>query len=315
MVFSRGQPHRYSLAGCPAHLSFIKEYVLFTKYQIREIPISSPDYPKEWLALKDAPEKLYAVGDISLLKERKVVIVGSRRTAPPALQIGSQIAKDLSHSVAIVTGTADGGDSAVIEGALAGRGRVICLLAGGFGSVPQFNLNLLQKVEKQGLILSPHPYDTPVRNFSYDYRNKLLAALGEGTLVIGAAEKSGALITARHAWSMKKQVFALPYFPGHEAGVGCNAILRGGGILTESAFDVAAKLAINLEERKLSEVKLTVDEGKLMTTLRSMTEGHIMDLASMSGFPAYKVKALLSALEVKGAVVALGGNRYTPAKK
>ena len=85
--------------------------------------------------------------------------------------------------------------------------------------------------------------------------------------------------------------------------------------MTESAFDVAAKLAINLEERKLSEVKLTVDEGKLMTTLRSMTEGHIMDLASMSGFPAYKVKALLSALEVKGAVVALGGNRYTPAKK
>ena len=288
---------------------------MFTKFQTKEIPITSPDYPKEWKGFSDAPQIVYAVGDRSLLKERKFVIVGSRRTAPTALHIGTQIAKDLSHSIVVTTGTADGGDSAAMEGALAGSGKVICLLAGGFGAIPQYNLSLLEKVAQNGLILSPHPYETPIRSYSYEYRNKLLAALGEGTLVLGAAEKSGALITARYAWAQKKMVFAIPYFPGSEAGVGCNAILRGGGILTESAFDVAAKLSINLEERKISEVKLTVDEGKLLTTLRSLSEGHIMDIATLSGFPAYKVKALLSALEVKGVVVALGGNRYAPAKK
>lgn len=285
---------------------------MFSQHRIKEIPITSLEYPKEWKAFSDAPKSVYAVGDLALLKQRKFVVVGSRRTPAPALKLGENITRRLSHNVVIVTGTADGGDSAAIEGALAGGGKVICVLAGGFSTLPQTNLALLEKVAKNGLVLSPHPYDTPVRSFSYEYRNKLLAALGEGVLVLGAAEKSGALITARYAYGQKKPVFALPYFPGSAAGEGCNAILKGGGILTENAFDVARELDINLEEKTLHTVPLTADELKIMAVLRNLSEAHIMDLAAGAGLPTFKAKAVLSALEVKGVVVSVGGNRYKP---
>ena len=288
---------------------------MFSKYKIREIPKSSADYPKEWRALSDAPETAYAVGDLSLLRQTKLVVVGSRRTPAPALKLGQTIAKDLSYSLVVTTGTADGGDGAAIDGALSGSGKVICVLAGGFSSVSQALQPLLEKVSEKGLILSPHPYETPVRSFSYEYRNKLLAALGVGTLVLGAAEKSGALITARYAWGQKKPVFALPYFPGSAAGEGCNAIIKAGGVLTETAFDIANKLGITLEEEKIVPVSLTTDELKVMTALRNLSEGHIMDIAAVSGLPTFKAKSVLSALEVKGVVVALGGNRYKPIKE
>lgn len=288
---------------------------MFSKYKIKEISKSSADYPREWLAFSDAPEAVYAVGDLSLLRGNKLVIVGSRRTPVPALKLGQSIAKDLSYSLVVTTGTADGGDSAAIDGALSGSGRVICVLAGGFSSISPNLQPLLEKVSEKGLILSPHPYETPVRSFSYEYRNKLLAALGMGTLVLGAAEKSGSLITARYAWGQKKPVFALPYFPGSAAGEGCNAILKAGGFLTETAFDVANRLGITLEEEKIAAVPLTTDELKVMTALRNLSEGHIMDIAAVSGIPTFKAKAILSALEVKGVIVSLGGNRYKPIKE
>ena len=284
----------------------------FEKSQpIVEIPISSPEYPKEWRALSDAPPILYAKGDISLLGGRKFTVVGARRTPSPALKLGAKIAKELSQTVAIVTGTADGGDGAAIEGALVGGGKLICVLAGGFSSLPQANIQLLKEVAKKGLLLSPYPYDTEVRAFSYEYRNKLLAALGEGILVLGAAEKSGALITAKYAKQQGKPVFALPYFPGSAAGEGCNQLLKSGGILTDSASDITIRLGIETVEKKRV-VELSADEEKMLNALKSLADSHVAELAVAAGIPIFKAKMLLSALEVKGLATALGGNRYAP---
>ena len=85
--------------------------------------------------------------------------------------------------------------------------------------------------------------------------------------------------------------------------------------MTETAFDIANKLGITLEEEKIAPVSLTTDELKVMTALRNLSEGHIMDIAAVSGLPTFKAKSVLSALEVKGVVVALGGNRYKPIKE
>ena len=276
-----------------------------------EIPISAEEYPKEWKRLSDAPSVLYARGNIRLLQERKLTVVGSRRTPTAALKLGAQIAKDLSSSVALVTGTADGGDSAAIEGALSGGGKIICVLAGGFSAIPQGNLSLLQEVEKRGLLLSPYPDETSVRAFSYEYRNKLLASLGEGTLVLGAAEKSGALITAKYAQKEGKPIFALPYFPGVSAGAGCNQLLKTGGILTECGADVAMHLGISLDNKK-QEIVLTEEESRMRQALTDLSDSHVSELAAKSGVPIFKARAVLSALEVKGLAVSLGGNRYAP---
>lgn len=268
-------------------------------------------YPTAWKTLADAPETLYAVGNIQLLKEGKFTVVGSRRTPAFALKIGTQIAKDLSSAFVLVTGTADGGDGAAIEGALAGSGKIICLLAGGFSAIPQGNLALLKRVAERGLLLSPHAYDTPVRSFSYEYRNKLLAALGDGVLVLGAAEKSGALITAKYAKQFKKQIFALPYAPGAAAGSGCNQLIKDGGYLTETAADIFDKFGVEITQTQPT-VSLTADEEKMWTALKDMSEGHLTELASKAGIPPYKARAVLSALEVKGLAVALGGNTFAP---
>lgn len=279
---------------------------------VREIAIQSALYPSEWKTLSDAPAVLYAVGNINLLQTRKFTVVGSRRTPASALRLGAEICKTLSGAYTLVTGTADGGDGAAIEGALQGTGNVICLLAGGFSTLPQGNYSLLKRVAERGLLLSPHPLDTPVRSFSYEYRNKLLALLGEGTLVLGAAEKSGALITAKYASAYHKPVFALPYAAGTAAGAGCNALIKKGAYLTENAFDIADKTGIIITAQLPP--SLTEDEEKLVNALRELGEGHAAALAAKAGVPVFKARAVLSALEVKGLAVAVGGNEYSIVK-
>lgn len=279
------------------------------KNNLTEIEFSSADYPSAWKELADAPKRVYALGDISLLKEEKFAVVGSRRTPQNALKLGEEIAKTLSKAFVIVTGVADGGDTAAIEGALQGGGKVICLLAGGFSALPQYNIPLLERVAKKGLILSPHPFETEVRAFSYEYRNKLLAKLCDGVLVLGAGEKSGALITAKHAKTYNKPIFALPYPPNSSSGAGCNALIKKGGYLTECAGDIAEKYGIDLTEKK-QEFVLTADERRLYEALQE-GEAHATELAAKTGIPVFKLRAILSSLEVKGAAVSLGGNRYS----
>ena len=281
------------------------------KNRLTEISLASPLYPKAWKELPDSPKALYALGNTELLKENKFTVVGSRRTSAQALKLGAKIAEELSRPFVVVTGTAEGGDSAAIEGGLV-NGRVICLLAGGFSALPQSNLPLLRQVAKRGLLLSPHPFETPIRSFSYEYRNKLLALLGEGTLVLGAGGKSGALITAKHAKEGGKPLFALPYPPNAAAGVGCNALIKSGAYLTENAEDIFSKLGIGGEELAKTQPKptLSADEEKMYLALCEQGEAHVNELSAKSGVPVFKARAVLASLEVKGLSVSLGGNRY-----
>ncbi len=276
---------------------------------LTEISISDPEYPSAWRELSDPPEKLYAIGDISLLREKGLAVVGSRTTPANALKVGGEICRTLSKRLVILTGTADGGDGAAIEGALRGSGKIICLLAGGFSVLPQAQLGVLERVVKRGLLLSPHSFDTPVRAFSYEYRNKLLAKLSQGAFVLGAGEKSGALITANYALSYGLPVFALPYPPNSSSGSGCNALIKKGARLTESAEDIAAYYRLDLTEQERT-VTLGAEEERVYALLREWLEAHASRLAEEAQIPPFKIRAILSSLEVKGLIVSLGGNRY-----
>ncbi len=282
------------------------------KADITVIPRSSELYPAEWKTVKDAPVELYAKGNIALLKNRKFTVVGSRRTPVNALKLGMTVSAELARSFTLVTGCADGGDLAAIEGGLMGEKKVICILAGGFGALPQSNLPLLERVVRNGLLISLHPYDVPVRSFSYEYRNRFLAFLGEGTLVLGAGEKSGALITAKYAIQAQKPVFAFPYPPNSAVGCGCNELIKKGAHLTESEGDIFGRLGIRTEAEKKPQIPLSADEEKLFNALREIGEAHINQLSQQAGLPVFKARAVLSALEVKGVAVSLGGNRYAP---
>ena len=284
-----------------------------TESQCKQLDSLSPLYPEEWKNLSNAPKTLQYLGDISLLQTRKFTVVGSRETPVQARRLGKEIAGELSQVFTLVTGVADGGDTAVIEGAIETGGKVICVLAGGFSALPQNNLPLLRQVVKNGLLLSPYPFDEPIRNYSYEHRNKLLARLGEGTLVLGAAEKSGALVTAKYAKEYGKKVFALPYSVGTHAGAGCNALIKAGGYLTENADDVFDVLGVERLEKKPT-IPLNETEERLVNALKELAEAHVSELSAKTGVPLFKLRAVLSALEVKGVVVSLGGNRYASVK-
>lgn len=283
---------------------------IIKRENIRAIAQNSPLYPKEWSTIPDAPTTLYAIGNVELLAKRKFTVVGSRRTPPAALKLGADIAKAVAAHFVIVTGSADGGDMAAIQGGLI-NGNLICLLPGGFSAISQSAKTVLEEVAKRGLLLSPHEYDTPVRSFSYEYRNKLLAALGEGTLVLGAAHKSGALITAKYAQTLGKALFALPYAPNASAGEGCNALIKQGAHLVENETDVLSKFGVDKAQEKPT-IVLSKEEELLLGALKDMTEAHASELAQKTGIPVFKLRAVLAALEVKGLAVSLGGNRYAP---
>ena len=282
----------------------------FCEDKITEIDKTSIYYPSEWKKLSGAPEKLYGVGDISLLQTQKFAVVGSRKIAPSIAKLTQNTASELSQAFTLVTGVADGGDLAVIEGALKGSGRVICVLPAGFSALPQTNLATLERVAKRGLVLSASPYEESVRNYSYEYRNKLLARLSLGGLIVSAGEKSGTLITAKYLKEQDKKVFAFPYPPNAPDGVGCNALIKAGGILTESAEDIFT--AFGVEVTKKQRLVLSETEEKIVAVLQEYGELHITELSEKSGVAPFKARAILSALEVKGAVVSVGGNRYSP---
>ena len=282
------------------------------KERIRAVTKASALYPAALKAMADAPLVLYGKGDVSLLKSRLFTVVGSRRTPAAAMRLGAEICGDISKEFAVVTGVADGGDSAAIEGALQAGGMLISVLPGGLSAIPRGNYALLSRVAEKGLLLSAHSFDTPVRVFSFESRNKLLARLGEGVLVIGAAEKSGALVTARYAKEEGKPIFALPYFPGAAAGAGCNALIKKGAFLTENSFDILGRFGINLLKEK-NPPPLSETEATALFALKELAEAHVSEIAAKAEIPLFKLYGTLASLETKGLIVRLGGNRFAPA--
>lgn len=274
------------------------------------IPYPSDRYPRAFKALSSPPLVLYAKGKLSLLQTRLFCVVGSRRTSETVMKIGESISKDLSSVFTIVTGTADGGDYAATRGALKGSKNVICVAAGGYDAVPKTN-DLLRQAEKYGLLLTAQPFFVPVRNFSYSERNELLAVLSEGALVLSAGEKSGALITAELVKKQKKPIFALPYSPEAYTGKGCNALIKNGAYLTESAADVFEKTGIERIEPTEKEIPLTETERKIYSLLQTETEISASLLSEKTGLPAYLLGGALVSLEVKGLIVRTGGNNIS----
>ena len=279
------------------------------KEKIVCIAKSHPLYPTEWKTLADAPLCLYAKGNTQLLQSRRFTVVGSRKTTDAVAKLARKVCEELSRSFVVVTGTADGGDGAAAQGALDGSGNVVCLLAGGFGHIPQGNAVLLKRVAEEGLLLAVHSWDTPVLAYSYEYRNKLLALLGEGTLVISAGEKSGALITAGYAEEYGKPIFAFPYPPNAVSGAGCNALIKKGAYLTENSVDILGRFGINwIKETDLP--TLTATERAVLDELKGLGESHISALSQKTGISPFQLTAVLSALEIKGLVAKCGGNRF-----
>lgn len=279
----------------------------YEEKRIVYVTFSSERYPEALKQIPNPPTVLYCRGDVSLLRTRKFAVVGSRRMQPAMLECTRRFAREIAAHFTIVTGTADGGDTAAATGALEG-GKVIAVLAYGLDHVyPACNRNLLRAIEERGLLVSEHlPFERP-RAYYFPVRNRIIAGLSEGVLVTGGGEKSGTRITADCAYSYGRDVFAFPYGVGVPSGAGCNAILKEYAKLTDNLVDIFDAFGINLTAT--DPVELTSAESAVYRILQEGTV-HVSEIAQRSGLKPHELPAVLTMLEMKGLAVSCGGNRY-----
>lgn len=272
------------------------------------ITVKDTAYPEYLKNTPVPPLVLYCKGDLSLLKGKCFAVVGSRRTSPAALALCKDFVRRLSQYFVVVTGIAEGADSAAAAGA-AESGKVICVLPCGLDrAYASGSEGMIRGVEKRGLLVSEYPPDIAPQRYMYSMRNRIIAGLSMGTLVVSAAKRSGALITANYAVEYGRELFAFPYGIGVASGEGCNDLIKKGAYLADNPLDVASVFGIEFQPER--ENPLSSDEKALLAVLREQGQLHLEKLAAALNKRSYEVAAVCSLLEIKGLVVKTGGNRY-----
>ena len=278
--------------------------------KIECVTFTSADYPEQLKHTPYPPLVLYLRGRRELLSTRMFAVVGSRRTPAAVLEECKRFCSELSEFVTVVSGVADGGDKAAVKGALS-TGNVICVLPGGHDTGCFPDVNLFKKVESEGLTVSEFPPTVPVQSFTFTMRNRIIAGLADGVLVVSAGEKSGTMSTVEYATDYNKDVFAFPYNVGVAAGIGCNRLIKSGAFLCDSVDDVLSVLIKELSDRP-AEIfeEADGDEAAVLQLLKEQGEMHAEKIAAALNLKLTDVVTACSMLEIKGLVVRTGGNSY-----
>jgi DNA processing protein len=243
-------------AEFPALLDLTWKWLQASPQQHRVLTLGDPAYPQSLLHMEDPPLLLYAMGapqswtahGINATMARTVAVVGSRNPTPQGAVNAREFARALAQQgLTIVSGLALGVDGAAHEGALDGAApgqlATIAVVGTGLDRVyPRQHRDLAHRIAERGVLLSEYPLGTPALSANFPRRNRVIAGLSCGTLVVEAALKSGSLITARLASEQGKDVFAIPGSIHSTQARGCHALIRQGAKLVESAKDVLEEL-------------------------------------------------------------------------
>ncbi|MFM0204388.1 DNA-processing protein DprA [Paraburkholderia fungorum] len=208
------------------------------------VTLDDPAYPPALLTMPDPPPLLYIKGRLDLLHTRAVALVGSRSATPQGVEDAERFSRELSQAgVTIVSGLALGIDGAAHRGGLEGIGGTVAVIGTGADLVyPAAHHALARQIAAQGAILSEWPLGTPARAANFPQRNRLIAGLVSGVVIVEAAMRSGSLITARLANEMGRDIFALPGSIHAPLSRGCHRIIKQGAKLVETPDEVLEEL-------------------------------------------------------------------------
>jgi DNA processing protein len=211
------------------------------------LPQDDPRFPPLLAALPDAPFALWVRGNPALLRQAQLAIVGSRRATPVGREVAAEFAGAAVAAGWVVTsGLAEGVDAAAHRGALAATGPTVAVCGTGPDLVyPPRHQELAAAIAVTGAIVTEFPPGIPARPAHFPYRNRLLAGLAIGTVVIEAALRSGSLVTARLAAEQGREVYAVPGSIRNPAAQGCNALLKDGARLADNAPELLNELAFS----------------------------------------------------------------------
>lgn len=290
--------------------------------------LGDPDYPPLLALLDDAPPCLIARGDVSALSARAVATVGGRNASANGQRMAEVLAADLARHVVVVSGLARGIDTAAHKGALT-TGRTVAAIAGGLDvPYPEENADLQARIAEAGTVVTEMPLGTVPQARHFPRRNRIIAGLSLGVVVIEAAPRSGSLITARIAQDAGREVFAVPGSPLDPRARGGNDLIRQGAPLVETAADVLENLpdADRVSERTplfstkenanepdpdaASEaLEASADARSQVLALLSPEPTKVDDLVRRCQFSPSAVLAVLLELELAGRVRTLPGSR------
>ncbi|OYY70771.1 MAG: DNA protecting protein DprA [Sphingomonadales bacterium 28-55-16] len=295
-----------------AHEAVITRELQFAyAFGARHVFLGDPDYPPLLSHIDNAPPVICVKGNLALLARPAVALVGARNASAGACQFARQLAFELGQTeLTIVSGLARGIDTSAHVGAL--DSGTVAVIAGGIDLVyPPENRALQDRIAARGLLIAEQPPGTEPRARHFPYRNRIIAGVSAGTVVIEAAPKSGSLITARLAAEAGREVMAVPGSPLDPRSRGCNQLIREGATLVQNASDIA-EMVRPIDNRMLGPVassanqvpKISDDgsntERNAVIDLMSMTYVSVDELVRQSGSSQAIVQMVLLEIELAG---------------
>jgi DNA processing protein len=279
------------------------------------VTLADAAYPQALLAAADPPVLIYAKGRLDLLNRPTIAMVGSRNATKQGEATAEHFAATLSGAgLTVVSGLALGIDAAAHRGALPGRGSTIAVIGTGADRIyPSRNEELARQIAERGVVVSEFPLGTPAMAANFPRRNRLIAGLARGCLVVEAAERSGSLITARLAAEAGLEVFAIPGSIHSPLSKGCHKLIKQGAKLVESAEDVLEELrweaAVAAAPGATAVLPADPEAAQVLAAM-SYDPCNLDVLGTRTGLTADRLLAMLLPLELDGYVAQLPGGRY-----
>jgi DNA processing protein len=313
-----------AIAGWEKTVDLAAELQRIRDFGCRVLVSADEEYPELLRQLYDPPIVLYVKGALLPRDKNAVAMVGSRHTSHYGVESARRIAYQLAYcGVTVVSGGARGIDTAAHQGALSAKGRTVAVLGTGINRVfPPENAELFERVAANGALLTQFPFNRPADKQSFPIRNRIVAGMTLGTVVVEAALNSGALITAGMAVDNGRQVFAVPGRIDSPQSKGCHDLIKKGAKLCEGAEDILGEFeylfpAANrppgpAETGALPALTLSDQEQRVFDVL-GREELPMDDVIRRSGLPASAVSVALLTLEMKRLVRQLPGRLFVRA--
>ncbi len=281
------------------------------------VTLTDEQYPALLRDLTDAPALLYVRGSLLPSDALALGVVGTRKATPYGRDAAHDLSKQLAHNrVTIVSGLAQGIDTAAHQGALAGHGRTFAILGCGLDRIyPPENRDLAREISTHGAVISEFPIGSPPEKSNFPRRNRVISGLSLGVLVVEAPLNSGALITAEMAGEQGREVFAVPGNIFSLNSQGTNRLIQDGAKLVQAVDDILNELHIAHDEahtRKQTQIIVPQDETEARIVQHLSADPiHVDDLARLSQLPIASVTSVLTILELKGLARKVGSMQYS----
>lgn len=284
----------------------------------KKITMEDEEYPEILKNIQNPPKQLYVLGDEKILNEKCIAIIGSRVCTEEGAKIAEKFARKLSKSgICIVSGMAQGIDTAAHVGALKTGGKTIAVLGGGFNHIfPKENEKLFFSIIKNGgAVICEYDENTMPEARRFAQRNRIVSGLSMGVLIIEAKHRSGTSITASFAKSQGKPIFCIPHSLEQKEGIGTNRQIKEGAKLVTTPQDIIDKLKIKKEEikdEKEKEIEIVNIPEEYMPVYKYINTNpiNIDELCKKTKMEISKVNYILTMLELEGYIEQLPGKNF-----